>query len=180
MGKLKDTLSKIITVKPDILQFAKDRKYEESWIIPLTKTKPSEKEINDYLTNDKFELLIAEFIWNSNDNDKRFVLTLFLDKNCILKDNKTFINIILDLFYNYFNFDTCIEIINKKIIGSNYLLNNTVDSINISVFNHWLSVGPVELWERGSSYDLNQIKEKIESTRNRKNLFKLSRAVIPI
>jgi len=163
MSKLKEVLRNVILTKPNILQFAKDRKYEESWIIPLTKIKPSEKEINDYLTKDKFKLLIAEFIWNSEDDDRRFVLTLFLDKNCKLKVNKSFIKIILDLFYDYVNFDTCIRIINDKIIGGDYLLNNTVNSINLSIFNHWLSVGPVELWEKGNLYKFEEIKFKIQS-----------------
>ncbi len=42
-------------------------------------------------------------------------------------------------------------------------MNTAVDSINLSVFNHWLSVGPVELWEKGNSYNLEEIQAKIKS-----------------
>jgi len=38
---LKDKLSTIITSKPDVIQFAKDRKYEEAWIIPIKSVRPA-------------------------------------------------------------------------------------------------------------------------------------------
>ena len=94
---LKDKLTKFINSKPEVIQFAKDRKFEESWIIPLSDSKPTGKNIDNYLNIDKFELLIMEYIWNFKDNDNRFVLTLFLDKKCQLQDNKKFINTCLNL-----------------------------------------------------------------------------------
>lgn len=166
MQNLKEKLARIINSKPDVLQFAKDRKYEESWIIPLSEKKPSEEEIDTYLTKNQFELLIVEFIWNSKDDDKRFVLTLFLDDKCKLKNKKTFIKIIFDLFYNYKSFYSFLETINNTIIGNDHLLNNVVDSVNLSIFNHWLSVGPVELWQKGDQYNFAVIKAKIKSRYN--------------
>jgi len=163
MNILKNVLEKIILTKPDILQFAKDRKYEEAWIVNLNEQKPSEQQIKNYLGKEKFETIIVEYIWNSKDDDSRFVLTLFLDKKCKLKDPKTFINISLELFYDYLDFYSFIKTLNNKIIGSEYLLMNSVDSVNLSVFYHWLSVGPVELWEKGKLYNLEEIKSKIKS-----------------
>lgn len=161
MKTLKEKVSEAITTKPDVLQFAKDRKYEESWIIPLDGVRPSAQEIDTYLTRDSFELLIAEFIWNSSDDDRRFVLTLFLDDKCRLKNKREFMDIILDLFYGYKDFDSFLETIDGKIIGNEYLLKNPVDIVNMSVFNHWLTVGPVELWKKGDAYDAETMKEKI-------------------
>lgn len=163
MKNLKEILSSVITSSPDVIQFAKDRKYEESWIISLTQLRPSEKDVEAYLQKDKFETVIVEYIWNSKDDNNRFVLTLFLDNKCQLQDAKKFINISLGLFYNYQDFKTFIQVIDSKIIGKEYLLSNPVDSINISVFNYWLSVGPAELWKKGDGYDIRTIKSKIKA-----------------
>lgn len=163
MKNLKEKLSKIIISKPDVIQFAKDRKYEEAWIINLSKLRPSERQIKKYLNKEKFETIIVEYIWNSRDNDNRFVLTLFLDKKCKLQNPKEFMNIDLDLFYDYRDFSSFIKMIDDKIIGQEYLLMNSVDSINLSIFNYWLSVGPVELWNRGEVYNFDEIKSKINS-----------------
>lgn len=161
MKTLKEKLSEVITTKPDVLQFAKDRKYEESWIIPLDGMRPTAHEVDAYLKKDSFDLLIAEFIWNSTDDDKRFVLTLFFDDKCYLKSKTEFTDITLDLFYGYKDLGTFLETINQNIIGNDYLLKNPIDSVNMSVFNHWLSVGPVELWKKGDRYDAEGIKNKI-------------------
>jgi len=163
MNQLKKVLGEIIVSKPDILQFAKDRKFEESWIIPLSKPRPSGKDISAYLQKDTFQTIIVEYVWNSSDDDNRFVLTLFLDQQCKLKDSKEFVDISLDLFYDYEDFESFIQIIDDKIIGKEYLLNNLADSVNLSVFNHWLSVGPIELWNKKSVYEFEEIKSKIHS-----------------
>lgn len=163
MTNLRYKLNEKIKSNPDIIQFAKDRRYEESWIIPINHSRPTEKEINDYLQKEKFEIIIVEYIWNSQDDNNRFVLTLFLDKKCKLQNSKEFINISLNLFYNYQDFNTFIQTIDKKIIGKEYLLVNNVDSVNLSVFNYWLSVGPVELWDKDGEYIFKDIKSKIIS-----------------
>ncbi len=160
---LKYLLAKIITTKPDIIQFVKDRKYERSWIIPLLQNKPTEKEIDNYLVKEKFGVIIVEYIWNSKDDNNRFVLTLFLDKKCALQDPKKFIEICLDKFYNYVDFTDLVKFINEQIVGVEYLFQYPVDSINLSVFNHWLSVGPVELWQKSEKYDKQKIIDKIKS-----------------
>ncbi|KKQ71682.1 MAG: hypothetical protein US90_C0001G0012 [Candidatus Shapirobacteria bacterium GW2011_GWE2_38_30] len=163
MINLKDKLSHIITSRPDVIQFAKDRKYEEAWIIKLSDKKPTEVDIERYLKKDKFETIIVEYIWNSQDDNNRFVLTLFLDKKCKLQDPKKFIEISLDLFYTYSNFEDFLNIIDNQIIGSEYLLLNQTDSINLGVFNYWLSVGPVDLWSKKEIYDFEKIKSKIKT-----------------
>lgn len=163
MKNLKEILLDTITSKPDVIQFAKDRKYENSWFILSTESRPTEKIIDKYLQSEKFDTLIVEYIWNSKDDDKRFVLTLFLDEKCRLQDPEQFINISLDLFYGYQNLKAFIQMINNKVIGRDYLFTSPADSVNISIFNHWLSVGPIELWNKGDIYNIEKIILKIRS-----------------
>lgn len=161
MKNLKTTLAKVITSKPDVIQFAKDRKYEEAWILNLADSKPSVSQIEQYLTKEKFEVIIVEYIWNSKNDDNRFVLTLFLDQHCQLKNPKEFVNLSLDLFYHYSDFSSFIDRVDNTIIGSECLLLYPVDSVNMSVFNYWLSVGPVELWQKGETYQYAEMISKI-------------------
>lgn len=159
---LLDKLAKIITISPDIIQFAKDRKFEEAWTIPLSGNRPDDTLINEYLKKDKFEVIIVEYVWNSIDDNKRFVLTLFLDKKCKLQDPKEFMEICFGLFYGYSEFAGFIKSLDEKIIGKPYLLQNPVENVNMSIFNHWLTTGPVELWNQGDKYDENLIAQKIK------------------
>lgn len=160
---LKDTLAKIITTKPDTLQFAKDRKFEEAWIIPASQPRPSIQEIDSYLQKEEFQTVIVEYMWNSKNDNERFILTLFLDKNCILKDPKKFINLNLDNFYGYTDFSNLINFFDKQIVGHPYVLTNLPDSVNLSVFNYWLSVGPIELWTKGEKYNKEIVIKRIKS-----------------
>jgi hypothetical protein len=159
----KKNLSQTITSPPDTIQFAKDRKFEESWIIPRSEIRPNDDKVEAYINKEPFELLIVEFIWNSADDNNRFVLTVFLDKKCILQDHKKFIFLCLDIFYHDSVFTDLIEFIDKHIIGKPYLFLHPVESVNISIFNHWLSVGPVELWKKGELYDKQVVDNKIQA-----------------
>lgn len=160
---LLSNLTKVIVSKPDIIQFAKDRKYEEAWIIPLESSKPSEQDISAYLNKNNYELLIVEYIWNSKIDNQRFVLTVFLDQNCQLRDHKIFVDLCLEMFFNYDTFANFIELFDQKIIGRPYLFLNSPEACNMSIFNYWLSVGPVDLWNKGEAYDFEAMKQKIQS-----------------
>lgn len=161
--QLKALLEKHLHASPDVIQFAKDRKYEEAWIIPLESGKPSTQDVDDYLNKDNYDLLIVEYIWNSKIDDRRFVLTVFLDQNCQLKDHKTFINLCLEIFFTYDSFTNFINFFDQKIIGRPYLFLNSPETCNMSIFNHWLSVGPVDLWNQGEVCNFETVKQKIQS-----------------
>lgn len=156
-------LTSVITAKPDILQFAKDRKFEEAWAISLNQKQPTEVEVKKYIEKEPFKVLIVEYVWNSEDDDRRFVMTFFLDKKCRLQDPLVFINMMLKQFYNYSEFSALIDILNKEVVGHTYLLEEMAEGVNLSVFNHWLSVGPVDLWKQGEKYDASLVAEKIAS-----------------
>ncbi len=87
---LEETLAHFITTPPDIVQFTKDKKYEEAWIIKSAAARPSIDDCRKYLDKEKFEVLIVEYVWNSDDDEKRFVLTLFQDKRVKMRDPAEF------------------------------------------------------------------------------------------
>jgi hypothetical protein len=95
---LKERLAHFITTSPDVVQFAKDRKFEEAWIIRSSKPRPSSEECRKYLQKERFELLILEYVWNSEDDDRRFVLTLLQDKHVKMRDPEELLKTSLDLF----------------------------------------------------------------------------------
>lgn len=159
---LKDLLSKEIKTKPDTIQFAKDRKYEEAWIIKRYEKASSVEEIEQYL-EDNYETLIVEYIWNSDKCDSLFVLTIFLDDTCKIKDHCTFIKKCLDFFYTYTSFLNFIHKYDSEIIGNEFLLTTEIEGVRLGVFNYWLSVGPIELWNKGEKKDLDSIILKIQS-----------------
>jgi hypothetical protein len=158
-----ELLSQNITSPPDTIQFTKDRKFEEAWILPLSPNKRTQKEIEQYLTREPFTLIIVEYIWNSNNDDQRFVLTLFLDDKCQLKDPAEFINICLNLFYSHPKLQQLLDILDTKVIGHPYLFQFPAEAVNMGIFNHWLSVGPVDLWQKGDKYDPGTIAGKIQA-----------------
>jgi hypothetical protein len=160
---LKEKLAHLIRTSPDTLQFAKDRKYEEAWIIRQSVTRPSAAEYKAYLDETKFDVLIVEYVWNSEDDDKRFVLTLFQDGKCKLQNSAEFMRICVDLFYKKVDFTNLINTLDQKVIGREYLFTNSVDSVSMGVFNHWFSVGPVDLWKKGDPYNEDVIKERLKS-----------------
>lgn len=161
MKNIKSKLQEIIVTRPDVIQFAKDRKYEEAWIIDLSNPQPTESQIKQYLEREKFNIIIVEYIWNSKDDDNRFVLTLFLDEHCELKNSNDFVSISFDLFYHYSDFSGFLSRLDAEVVGSKYLLLNQPDAINLGVFNHWLSVGPVDLWQEGEVYKPDEVGAKI-------------------
>jgi len=158
---LKEKLAQIITTAPDIMQFAKDRKYEEAWIIKSSAARPSNDECRKYLGREKFEVLIVEYVWNSENDDKRFVLTLFQDKRVKMRNPEEFVKTSLDLFYRKLDFLALMNTLDAEVIGKEYLLQTPVDSVGIGIFNYWFSTGPIDLWKTGDTYSEEAIREKI-------------------
>jgi hypothetical protein len=161
MQTYRSILSTSIKTAPEVIQFAKDRKFEESWVIPRDADRPTQLAIDTYLHKEPFKTIIVEYIWNADDDDSRFVLTVFLDETCELKDPKAFIRIALDAYYAYVDFSTLLHMLDFNVIGKEYLGSAPVESVNISIFNHWMSVGPEELWKMGDVYDKETVVQKI-------------------
>ena len=157
---IQDILSQHITSYPDTIQFAKDSKYEEAWVIKRKGSHPSTEEINAYVS-DSYKTLIVEYMWNSEESDKVFILTIFNDADNDLVKGKEFIEKTLELFDSYKNFSTFITMYDQHIIGKQYLLRQPIDEINIGVFNHWLSVCPESLYLPKEIYSKDLIADKL-------------------
>jgi hypothetical protein len=159
---LKEKLAQLITTSPDVVQFTKDRKFEEAWIIKNSAARPSPEECKNYLDKQNFKVLILEYVWNSQDDDKRFVLTLFQDERVKMRDPEKFVKTSLDLFYKKPDFLTLIDTLDADVIGKQYLLQGPVDAVSIGIFNYWFSTGPIDpLWKAGDKYREDTIREKI-------------------
>jgi len=142
---IKIKLSKFITNSPQIIQFTKDAKYEDAWIIKLSEKVPSEQEIKNYIASDSFEELIVEYIWNPETDFERYVLTVVQDDGCVEQDKNAFFTKCLDLFYRNYSFGQLIGQIDSQIVGHPFLFQHPVQRVRLGVFNHWFSVGPIEL-----------------------------------
>jgi hypothetical protein len=145
------------------IQFAKDGKYEKAWIIDSKDNRPNQSDIESYISREAFEKLIVEYIWNPNDDAGRFVLTVIQDETCELKDHEAFINSNLDILHDKRDFLTTVQAINSRIIGKDFLLESPAELIRLGVFNHWFSVGPIDLWKRGEILDKQVVEERINS-----------------
>lgn len=155
-----DILLKEIHSKPDTIQFAKDRKYEEAWIIHRDNAVLDEKLIKEYLASD-FQTLIVEFIWNSEITEKQFVLTIFYDEKFCLPGKFEFILNSLILFSNYTTFEKFIEDFDREIIGHKYLLQHPVEAVKMSIFNYWVSSSPVDLWDKNEKFDFSLVETRL-------------------
>jgi hypothetical protein len=161
--KLLNTISTNIKEPAQVIQFAKDGKYEQSWIINLNDKRLSAKDISEYISKELYQNLIVEFIWYPNDDSNRFVLTVIQDINCKVKDGIEFISICLDIFYSRLDFPSVIQTLNSRIIGNDFLLNANVELVRLGIFNHWFSTGPIDLWKTGELLEKRVIDERINS-----------------
>ena len=155
-------LSQKIKSPAEVIQFAKDGKYEESWIIALGEEPPSKEDISKYVNKESYGKLIVEYIWNLEDDASRFVLTVIQDKNCIVQSGTDFIEICLDVFYLKEDFLPFIGEINNRIIGQNFLFQSPVEIVRMGIFNHWFSTNPIDLWKAGEELKRESIFAKIK------------------
>jgi hypothetical protein len=149
---------------PDKIQFAKDGKYEVAWVIDINDARPTEDQLQGYLAREEFNELVVEYIWRSNDGENANVVTIGHNNNLLAKNPIDFMNLSLDAFYGYRNFNDFVIFVDKRIIGFDFLFKTPVDAIRIGVLNHWFSVGPVDLWRRGEVVPtLDTVRTKIST-----------------
>ena len=147
-------IAKAISQKPFLLQIAKDDLWEDSWDIDLSKKLPSKEKINNYLDKKSFKTIAIEVIFKNN-NDDQFVLGLVFNSFLKIKTPTNFLEIIIREVNNFTDFQAFISKLNEILLGYNYILSGTSDLIRIGIFNHWFSVGPMLLWEKGWEKSVN-------------------------
>jgi hypothetical protein len=158
---LKERLAPFITTAPEIVQFAKDGKFEKAWIIRRSGPRPSDEDCRKYIQKEKFQVLILEYVWNFGEDDRRFVLTLLQDKHVKVRDPEEFLETSLDLFYKKLDFISLMNALDAQVIGKEYLLQQPVDTVSMGIFNYWFSAGPINLWKTGDIYSEERFRDKI-------------------
>lgn len=108
--------------------------------------------------------MIVEYIWNQDVDEKRYVLTVIQDQGCQEKDKYQFVKKCLDIFYEKVSFEETLKRIDQEIIGHDFLLRHPVQRVRLGIFNHWFSVGPIEMWDSGDD-DLSEeaVRKKIKA-----------------
>lgn len=155
-------MKNLITGKPDKIQFAKDGKYEEAWVIDINDPRPEDKDFQEYLDRETFNDLIVEFLWRSRDGENLNVITLMHNENLKASSHLDFMNLSLRTLHEYVNFEWFTRFINSEIIGFDFFLKAPLDIVRVGVMNHWFSVGPVDLWKKGDPIpDMETVKTKI-------------------
>jgi len=158
---LKERLARFITTAPEVVQFAKDGKFEKAWIIRRSGPRPSDEDCRKYIQKENFQVLILEYVWNFGEDDERFVLTLIQDEHVKMQDPEEFLKTSLDLFYKNLDFVPLINALDAEVIGKEYLFQQPIDTVFIGIFNYWFSAGPIDLWKAGESYNEEGIRGKI-------------------
>ena len=152
-----------ITSAPEVIQFAMDGNYESAWAMNSSQSQPYESTIKNYIDSKEFNELIVEFIWNQNDDDRRYVLTMVLNEACKVNSPIDFIRGCFDIFNQRLSFFGCIESLDQQIIGKDFLLRSPIELVRLGVFNHWFSTGPIDLWKYGQPIDKEKIIAKIHA-----------------
>ncbi len=163
------SLIKNIKSPAETIQFAKDGKYEEAWIIQIDDKCPSLHQIQDYLKKESYEKIAVEFIWNQDDDAKRFVLTVIHSDKTALETSINYIQSCLNIFFAKTSAFQMIDQYDHQIIEKSCLLQKPVQHIRLGVFNHWFSVGPIEIWDQGEEINLSTILDKINNRKNVKS-----------
>lgn len=173
-----DVLINAIDGAPTTIQFAKDRKFEEAWIVAAGGLLPSSSDIASYLAREPYRELIVEYIWHELEDARRFVLTVVFDGTMRISAPQQQMEESFRLVREYKDFSSFICQFDECFIGAPYLFRQSVDSVTIGIFNYWLSVGPIEVWKHGDSVEEDRIRAYVKnrpdierSTKNYQGLF---------
>jgi hypothetical protein len=148
-------VSKYITNPPFALQISKDDKWEEAWIIDISKSQPTENELEEYLKKNETENIAIEILFK-DEADQVYILGLFFNNHLLTKTTKEFLLTVLTEAYEFQDYLTLLSNLDQKLIGHKYLLESEPDIIRIGIVNHWFSVGPVMVWQQGLEKEISE------------------------
>lgn len=158
---LRDKVAKYVKHKPACIQFAKDEVWEKA--ISIEPGDPTaESRIQHFLKNGEFHTVSMEAMFE--EKDLHYVFGL----ECTPRADKPYaeiLRIFLKETQQFKNFITFMENLESGITGDSYFLEGEPDKIRIGVVNHWQSVGPLFVWEKGMSkkLSLRELEDKLAS-----------------
>lgn len=145
------TLFKDIPNKTSAVQIALDDVWEKAWIIQPPK-RPILSDIEKYLTQ-PHKLVNVETIYHSSDGTYIFGLDYIPQGNN--KDPK-FIDSFIQQGSNPTSFNHFLEILNQSLPFPQEFFNGFPDIVRIGVVNHWFSIGPIALWQKGNPLKISR------------------------
>lgn len=159
-------VSRYLTKAPTTLQIAKDGKWEESWIIPTMQGLPSLQEVKSYLEKEPFQTLELELIFQESKGT--YIFGIDHSSRLLTSKPTDFLKVIFQLITKYRDFKNFIKAMDSDLIGSQYLLRQEPDVIRIGVVNHWFTIGPCQIWEKGKEKRMTENKLKMLLSKNPK------------
>lgn len=154
-----DEVANSIKSKPTSIQIAKDGKWEDAWIVDVTKVEPSPSDIKDYLARSVYKDIAVEAVFEGAGGE-HYILGLTFNNNLRVKTAESFLQSFISSCVQYDAFPSFIDRLNQQVIGQNVLMTGDPDLIRIGIVNHWFSVGPCLVWEKDWPKEMS--KKKLE------------------
>lgn len=152
-----DAVAQYIKSKPTSIQIAKDGKWEDAWIVDVTKVEPSLSDIKYYLSGSVYKEISVEAVFEeAGDGD--YILGLTFNNHLHVKTAESFLQMFISACLHFNTFHLFIDVLNRQVIGQNVLLTGDPDLIRIGIVNHWFSVGPCLVWQKGWSKEMSKAK----------------------
>lgn len=160
-----DKISKYIQSAPFRLQIAKDGKWESA--LSLSPVEVSRDELQSFLERDSYSKIAVEALF-TDSRGLVYVLGLQYNNSLFVKSVLDFLQLVIDGATNYHGFPLFIQNLDEKLIGQNNLLQGEPDLIRIGVVNHWFTVGPCLIWQRGQEKAMTDslLREKLQYNPN--------------
>ena len=152
-----EKVAKYIKSRPRTIQVAKDGKWEQSWIIELSQGSPSRMDIQDYMNRGAYKDVAVEVVFDEPQG-QHFILGLTYNDYLHVKTAEEFLGVFIDASIHYDTFQSFIVKLNHQIIGQNVLFAGSPDLIRIGIVNHWFTVGPCLVWQKGWPKEMSKMQ----------------------
>lgn len=131
-----------------MVQIAKDHKWEETWDID-PKGAISNDAIRTYLDAQPYESVAVELLF-ADTKETATILGVVYNNKFKVPDELAFIEAMIRVAKDYTTIERCIDTLEDIFFGERgILLVGDPDLIRIGIVNHWFSVGPCCIWEKG-------------------------------
>lgn len=159
-----DRVAKNIKSKPRTIQVAKDGKWEQAWIIEISQGSPSRTDIQGYLNREVYKDVSIEVVFDEPQG-QHFILGLTYNDHLHVKTAEEFLGVFTDACIRYVSFQSFIEKLNRQVVERDGLLAGSPDLIRIGIVNHWFTVGPCLVWQKGWPKEMStaQLDQRLQT-----------------